>query len=95
MEVNRDVSTWPEDRAGRLDPLHYLSQSGLAGGPRHPAAGVHLDRCQAGLNLLADGVGHLGRFVAANPTVDPDPIAHMAAKKLVNRNAQPLASDVP
>ena len=44
---------------------------------------------------LLGGRGGVGRPVAADPGINPHPLAHRTAKKLVDRLAQGLALDVP
>jgi hypothetical protein len=95
VQVDHHVVVQPDRLAYGGHPLDDLV------GPRRrldrPELGrpVHLDRGEAGLDLRPGQLGDVGRPVAADPRVHPDPVAHRAAEQGVHRPAVRLAGDVP
>ncbi len=59
------------------------------------SGGVHLHGGETGLDLGGYLLAELGGFVAADPGVDPDAVAHGAAQQGVHGGAVGLPCDVP
>ncbi len=95
VEVDGEVPVVAEGFAGGGGAGDDLVDVAHGRQPVHPAARVHLHGGEAGLHLFPDGLGDLGRFVAADPAVGPYPVAHGAAQQLVHGGAVHLAGDVP
>ncbi len=95
MEVDGDVSVSAEDLPRGGDAPDDAVELADGGQRAHPAARVHLDGCQACLDLLPDVVRDLLRLVAAHPAVDPDPVPHGAPEELVDGRTEALPGDVP
>ena len=95
MEIDPDPEVRPADLAGggaardrRLDLAEGVDEVQLLGR-------VHLDRRHPEGDLRGDLRGDVVRAVAADPGVDPHPVARRAAEELVDRDAERFPLDVP
>ena len=95
MEVHADAEVRTAGVADGGDVGDHLVDLVVGVDELHLFAGVHLDGGKAlGLALQRLGRG-LRRAIAADPGIDADAVAHLAAEQFVHRHAQGFALDVP
>ena len=95
VKVHGHITVGAEHGARCGDPFEHTVDFGDRADPAHDAGGVHLDGGQSHGDLRRDRVGDAARVVAADPAVHADAIAHRTAEKLVDRNPERLALEVP
>ncbi len=95
VEVDRDVVVGADRLAHVGHPLYDAVEFGRTGQPAESPARVHLQGRQTAVDLRPCRIRDLGGLVAADPSVDPDPVTHRPTEEGVHRDVQRLAQDVP
>ena len=78
MEVDSDSEVGAGDLAHGCDPLNGLIDLAVRVDVVEFLGCVHLDRREAGVDLLPHGVGDVCRTVTTDPVVDADGVARCA-----------------
>ncbi len=95
VEVDADADIGADRLADSGDGFNSLFHLVVGVDDLHLLAAVEFDRLEAAGDDLLGIVGDVGGAVAADPGIDLDLVAHLAAEQRMDRLSQRLALDVP
>ncbi len=95
VKIDRDAEVRADGVAHRRHPLDHRFDLGERIDVAQFFGRVHLDRREAERLALQRFGGHVGGTVAADPRIDAHFVADGSAQQFVDRDAVPLALDIP